>query len=200
MHQSQNSRATAIALPGVWSACIDIGPGVVPWHAVVATRACLVTQLSMPGTSAQPLLLPTSCACGAKALASVFRNCQARRPLACAQTRCHRQDAADISLEEAATQLRPPDAVLDSGVASTSGTDQAVSFLPDFQTVPYTHRGGCAVLHTTVSARRVCRCLCAAPAAKILERAVACAERVRGPKRRTCTLCGRMACPARGKL
>ena len=100
----------------------------------------------MPGALAQPLLPPTGCAGGTKALAGVFRSCRARRPLACWQVCCQRQDAADISLEEAATQLRPPEAMLDSGVASTSGSDQAISFLPDFQTVPYTHQGGCAVL------------------------------------------------------
>ena len=114
----------------------------------------------MPGALAQPLLPPTGCAGGTKTLAGVFRSSHARRPLACAQTRCQRQDAADISLEEAATQLRPHDAVLDSGVASTSGSEQAISFLPDFQTVPYTHKGGCAELRLTHLLQGACASPC----------------------------------------
>ena len=126
-HQGQETCSAVCALP-------------------VAKRVCLVTQPPMPGALAQPLLPPTGCAGGLKTLAGIFRSSHAHRPLACTQTRCQRQDAADISLEEAATQLRPHDAALDSGVASTSGSEQAISFLPDFQTVPYTHRGGCAAL------------------------------------------------------
>ncbi len=49
------------------------------------------------------------------------------------------------SLEEAAAHLRPADAVPDSSVASTSGSeDRSMAFLPDF--VPYTHKSGCVAL------------------------------------------------------
>ena len=47
------------------------------------------------------------------------------------------------SLEDAAAQMRPADAVFQNSTASTSGsTGQSLAFLPDF--VPYTHQGGCA--------------------------------------------------------
>lgn len=47
------------------------------------------------------------------------------------------------SLEDAAAQMRPAEAVSENSTASTSGsTGQSMAFLPDF--VPYTHQGGCA--------------------------------------------------------
>lgn len=139
---------------------------------------------------AQAQLAPASGAGPPTAVAGLCASCGARRQRPGRRARCQRQDAADVgSLEEAAAHLRPADAVPDSSVASTSGSeDRSMAFLPDF--VPYTHKSGCVALSNTSLRQQPGRCsslvpgcrLAASLAASPLQAAAADSRAVRRPR------------------